>query len=122
MKSSAAAVIPTVPSRVALYMRVSTGRQAESDLSIPDQRRQGLAFCKARGWEVVGEFVDAGLSGTTDNRPEFQRLLDNATAGSAPFDIVLVHSYSRFTRDAFMQEMHLRRLAKAGVRLVSMTQ
>ena len=126
MKASAApaAAFATaaMPARVALYMRVSTGRQAESDLSIPDQRRQGLAFCKARGWEVVGEFVDAGLTGTTDNRPEFQRLLDAATGGGTPFDVVLVHSYSRFIRDAFLQEMHLRRLAKAGVRLISMTQ
>ena len=86
MKTSVAPVV--APSRVALYMRASTGRQAESNLSIPDQRRQGLAFCKARGWKIVGEFVHAGLSGTTDNRPEFNRLLDNATAGAAPFDIV----------------------------------
>lgn len=111
-----------VVSRAALYMRVSTGRQAESDLSIPDQRRQATAFCKARGWEVVSEFVDAGLSGTTDNRPELQRLLDLATNGAPPFDVVVVHSLSRFMRDAFLQEMHVRRLAKAGVRLVSMTQ
>jgi DNA invertase Pin-like site-specific DNA recombinase len=98
-----------VPLRAALYMRVSTGRQAESDLSIPDQRRQGLAFCKSRSWEVAAEFVDAGLSGTNDNRPEFQRLLDLATNGAPPFDVVVVHSYSRFARDAFLQEMHVRR-------------
>lgn len=108
--------------RAALYMRVSTGKQAESDLSIPDQRRQATAFCKARGWDVVAEFVDAGVSGTTDSRPEFQRLLDIATGGGSPFELVVVHSLSRFMRDAFLQEMHVRRLAKAGVRLVSMTQ
>jgi len=38
------------PLRAALYFRVSTGRQAESDLSIPDQRRQALAYCDARDW------------------------------------------------------------------------
>ena len=42
MKPSVAPV--AAPLRAALYMRVSTGRQAESDLSIPDQRRQGLAL------------------------------------------------------------------------------
>jgi DNA invertase Pin-like site-specific DNA recombinase len=36
--------------RAALYLRVSTGRQAEADLSIPDQRRQAAAYCAARGW------------------------------------------------------------------------
>ncbi|WP_368736639.1 hypothetical protein [Bradyrhizobium campsiandrae] len=37
--------------RAALYLRVSTGRQADSDLSIPDQRRQAKAYCASRGWE-----------------------------------------------------------------------
>ena len=72
------------PLRAALYFRVSTGRQAESDLSIPDQRRQALAYCVARGWDVAIEFVEPGMSGTDDRRPELQRLLDMATAGGAP--------------------------------------
>ena len=122
MKSSSAIADQGAPLRAALYMRVSTGRQAESDLSIPDQHRQATAYCEARGWTVAAEFVDAGLSGTTDNRPELQRLLEIATSGGSPFDVVVVHSLSRFMRDAFLQEMHVRRLAKAGVRLVSMTQ
>lgn len=108
--------------RAALYLRVSTGRQAESDLSIPDQRRQTEAFCKAKGWQVVIEFVDAGLSGTDDRRPELQRLLDLAAADDAPFDVVVVHSFSRFARDHFALEYHVRRLRKHGVRLVSITQ
>ena len=84
--------------RAALYLRVSTGRQAEADLSIPDQRRQALAFCAARGWDVAVEFVEPGASGMDDRRPELQRLLDIATAGAAPFDVVVVHSFSRFAR------------------------
>jgi site-specific DNA recombinase len=110
------------PLRAALYFRVSTGRQAESDLSIPDQRRQALAYCAAHGWDVAIEFVEPGMSGTDDRRPELQRLLDMATAGGAPFDVVLVHSFSRFARDHFALEMHVRHLRKAGVRLVSITQ
>src|SRR4030081_1767315 len=42
----------TAPVRAALYLRVSTGRQAENDLSIPDQRRQAKAYCVSRGWEI----------------------------------------------------------------------
>src|SRR5690606_14302153 len=98
-----------------------TGRQAESDLSIPDQRHQLQAFCKAKGWEITAEFVDAGLSGTDDKRPELQRLLDMASAG-APFDVVLVHSFSRFARDHFALEYHVRKLRKHGIRLTSITQ
>lgn len=49
------------PRRAALYLRVSTGRQAEHDLSIPDQRRQLLAYCQAKDINVIAEFVEAGL-------------------------------------------------------------
>ncbi|EGE55955.1 Resolvase domain protein [Rhizobium etli CNPAF512] len=108
--------------RVALYLRVSTERQAQSDLSIPDQRRQALAYCAAREWIVAAEFVEPGASGTDDRRPELQRMLDLATAGGAPFDVILVHSFSRFARDHFALEHNVRRLRKAGVRLVSITQ
>jgi DNA invertase Pin-like site-specific DNA recombinase len=108
--------------RAALYLRVSTGRQAESDLSIPDQRRQAKEFCAARGWQVALEFVDAGLSGTDEKRPELQRLLDLATGGDSPFDVVVVHSFSRFARDHFALEMFVRTLRKHGIRLVSITQ
>ena len=46
------------PTKAALYLRVLTGRQAESDLSIPDQRRQIIACCEAKGWDVAGEYVE----------------------------------------------------------------
>jgi DNA invertase Pin-like site-specific DNA recombinase len=48
----------TALAKAALYLRVSTGRQAESDLSIPDQRRQITAYCVAKGWDVAAEFVE----------------------------------------------------------------
>ncbi|AMN47704.1 hypothetical protein ACG33_11450 [Steroidobacter denitrificans] len=41
--------------KAALYLRVSTGRQAESNLSIPDQRRRITAYCVAKGWDVAAE-------------------------------------------------------------------
>lgn len=110
------------PLRAALYMRVSTGRQADSDLSIPDQLRQLTAYCAAKGWEIAGEFIDAGLSGTDDNRPQLQRMLDLATSGEAPFDVVLVHSFSRFARDHIRLEMNVRKLRKHAIRLVSISQ
>ena len=112
----------TVPVRAALYLRVSTGRQAESDLSIPDQRRQAKAYCQSRGWEIVADYVEPGASATDDRRPEFQRMIDAATTKPPAFDVILVHSFSRFFRDQFQLEFYVRRLAKAGVRLVSITQ
>jgi DNA invertase Pin-like site-specific DNA recombinase len=110
------------PVRAALYLRVSTGRQAESDLSIPDQRRQAKAYCQSRGWEIAADYVEPGASATDDRRPEFQRMIDAATTKPPALDVILVHSFSRFFRDQFQLEFYVRRLAKAGVRLVSITQ
>jgi site-specific DNA recombinase len=108
--------------RVALYVRVSTARQAEGELSIPDQINQGQAFCTARGLRLVETFVEAGASATDDRPPEFQRMVDAATGAARPFDLVVVHSMSRFFREQFLSEMYIRKLRKAGVAVISMTQ
>jgi site-specific DNA recombinase len=108
--------------RAALYMRVSTGRQAEHDLSIPDQRRQLMSWCRAQGCTVVSEFIESGASAGDDRRPVFQQMIERACDGERAFDLILVHSYSRFFREAFEQEFYLRKLAKHGVKVVSITQ
>jgi site-specific DNA recombinase len=112
----------TAPVRAALYLRVSTGRQAGNDLSIPDQRRQAKGYCASRGWEIVADYIEPGATATDDRRPEFQRMIDAATTKPPAFDVIVVHSFSRFFRDQFQLEFYVRRLAKNGVRLVSITQ
>ena len=106
----------------ALYMRVSTGRQAEHDLSIPDQRRQLGSWCRAQGCTVASEFIEGGASAGDDRRPVFQQMIERACDGEQAFDLIVVHSYSRFFREAFEQEFYLRKLAKHGVKVVSITQ
>lgn len=113
---------PNVALRAALYLRVSTARQAEHDVSIPDQKRQGEAYCQQRGYQLVETFVEPGASATNDKRPEFQRMIEAGTSKPAAFDIVVVHSFSRFFRDHFELEFYVRKLAKNGVKLVSITQ
>jgi site-specific DNA recombinase len=112
---------PSAP-RAALYMRVSTGRQAEHDLSIPDQRAQLLSWCSRQGYEVVAEFVEAGASATDDRRPVFQQMIERACDGEHAFGFIVVHSYSRSFREAFEQEFYFRKLAKHGVKIISITQ
>src|SRR5271155_5418919 len=112
----------TVPLRAALYLRVSTARQAEHDVSSPDQKGQGEAHCQSRGYQLVETFVEAGASATNNRRPEFQRMIETGTSKPAPFDVVIVHSFSRFFRDHFELEFYVRKLAKNGVKLVSITQ
>lgn len=59
---------------VALYARVSTDEQAEN-FSIPAQLELLRSYCRSMGYAVYGEYIDAGHSGTTQNRPDLQRLL-----------------------------------------------
>jgi len=112
----------TVPLRAALYLRVSTARQAEHDVSVPDQRRQGENYCTSRGYRLVETYVEPGASATNDRRPEFQRMIEAGVSKPAPFDVVVVHSFSRFFRDHFELEFYVRNLARNGIKLVSITQ
>src|SRR5262252_8558522 len=88
-------VVPQSTLRAALYMRVSTGRQAEHDLSIPDQRSQLKLWCRANGHSVVAEYVEAGASAGDDRRPSFQQMIERACDGEHAFDLIVVHSYSQ---------------------------
>ncbi len=108
--------------RVGLYVRVSTTRQAEADLSVPDQIRAAETWCAARAATIEATFIEAGASGLDEDRPEFQRMLAAATAPARPFDLILVHSLSRFSRDTLHAELAIRRLRKAGVEVASVTQ
>ena len=108
--------------RAVLYLRVSTARQAEKDLSIPDQRRQSQEFCKSKSWLIVREYVEPGASATDEKRPAFQKMIEDGCGKPRPFDVVVVHSLSRFFRDAVKSGWYERKLEKNGVRLVSITQ
>lgn len=108
--------------RVAIYVRVSTPRQAERDLSLPDQVAQCRAYCKRQGWEVGDIFSEPGASALDDDRPVFQEMIYKATRSDRPFSHIVVHSLSRFSRDSLHSELYIRKLRKSGVELVSITQ
>ena len=65
------------------------------------ERNQLERSCKDRGWTVVAEYVEPGASATDDRRPQFQRMMEDATRPDRPFDAVLVHSFSCFFRELF---------------------
>ncbi len=83
--------------RIAIYVRISTGEgmQAEGH-SIEAQLRICRELAQRRGWIVVDEYIDEGYSGTNDQRPAFQRLLDDAFAGR--FQVIVFHKLDRFSR------------------------
>ncbi len=110
------------PKRAALYLRVSTGRQAAGDVSIPSQRDLTKRYCDAQSWVVATEFVEPGASATDDRRPVFQRMLEEAASPDRRFDIICIHAFSRFYRNGAEMELTIRRLRKMGVEVISVTQ
>lgn len=108
--------------RAAIYVRVSTARQAERDLSIPDQIVQCRTWCSRQDIEIVRVFSEPGASALDEDRPVFQEMIHTAKRTDKPFDLVVVHSLSRFSRDSLHSELYIRELRKAGVELISITQ
>ena len=106
----------------ALYARVSTGKQAEKNLSIPDQLRQMREWCERKGYEIGDEYIEPGATATDDKRPAFQEMIHRACCKSKPYDAIIVHSLSRFFRDMIESELYQRRLRKCGVVMLSITQ
>jgi len=107
---------------VVLYARVSTTRQAEINLSIPDQLKQMRARCAQNGDEIVCEYVEPGATGTDDSRPVFRGMIEDAEMRPAPFNAIIVHSFSRFFRDEVEFALYERSLKKSAVRVISITQ
>ena len=108
--------------RVVLYARVSTVRQAEHDLSIPDQLEQLRDYCRRNGHEVEDEFREKGASATDDNRPVFREMIQLVLDKRSGVEAILVLTTSRFLRDALGAKVYKRRLKREGVRVVSITQ
>ena len=81
-----------------LYYRLSQEdeRQGES-LSIENQRTMLRKYAEERGFEIYGEYIDDGVSGTTFDRPEVQKLLDDAKTGV--INTIIVKDLSRFGRN-----------------------
>ena len=105
--------------RAALYARVSITEQVEGH-SLDAQLDAMRALCKKRNWQVVDEYIDAGISGTKKERPELQRLLDDAEQGR--LDVVVVHAVDRFYRNLLGLLETLDRLNKTNVVFLSITE
>ena len=78
--------------RAALYARVSTVNGQHPEMQLAEMRD----YATCRGWETVDEYVDEGVSGSKESRPELNRLM--ADARRRQFDIVLVWKIDRFGR------------------------
>lgn len=109
--------------RCVIYARVSTDKQAKQNISIPDQMARARVYADLQGWQVVGEYVDAGASGRDDTgRPQFREMLAEAKKKPRSFEFIVVHSFSRFYRDQPRSELERRELKRNGVQVRSLTQ
>jgi DNA invertase Pin-like site-specific DNA recombinase len=103
---------------VVAYCRVSTDQQAESGLSIEAQREQLVSFAIASGLELVGLFIDAGISGAKDEneRPGLREALAAITEGRA--DALVVSKRDRLARDMSLAGYIETTIRRAGGELI----
>lgn len=100
---------------VVIYARFSSHSQTEQ--SIEGQLKTCYEYANANGHTVVGEYIDRAISGTTDNRPEFQRMI--ADSSRRLFSGVLVYQLDRFARNRYDSANYKAALKKNGVRVLS---
>jgi DNA invertase Pin-like site-specific DNA recombinase len=101
--------------KVALYARVST---TDQDCSM--QLAALREYCQARQWEIVGEYIDNGISGVKVRRPEFDRLMGEARVRK--FDTVAVWKLDRWGRSLAHLVQTTQELTTLGVRFIAVTQ
>ena len=77
--------------RVAIYARVSTQEQVENGNSLEFQIEKLKAYCQLHEYKVVGEYVDAGVSGAKFDRPALNKLKNDIKK----IDIVLIYKLDR---------------------------
>ena len=84
--------------QVGLYMRLSQEDEREGEsVSIENQKMILEKYAQERGWEIVDEYIDDGWSGTNFDRPDVQRLLEDAKIGR--INTIIVKDLSRFGRN-----------------------
>ncbi len=100
---------------VVIYARFSSHSQTEQ--SIEGQLKECYAYAQRNDYTVVGEYIDRALSGTTDHRPEFQKMI--ADSSKKTFQGVLVYQLDRFARNRYDSATYKSKLKKNGVRVLS---
>jgi DNA invertase Pin-like site-specific DNA recombinase len=103
--------------RAAIYARVSTTNNGQS----PEmQLRELREYAARRGWTIANEFVDIGISGTKEKRPELDRLL--VEAHRRRFDAIVVWKFDRFARSVSHLLRALETFQALGIEFVSLTE
>ena len=106
------------PIRVAIYARVSSDAQ-DINNSVAAQISECKLYASRNNMAVVAIYVDEAESGQSDDRPQFQQMVADATARDKPFAVILVWKFSRFSRSRVDNAIYKARLKKRGIRIIS---
>ena len=109
------------PTPAALYARVSSDRQ-DVDLSVAAQLRALNDFAKKHSYSVARQYVDEAESGRIADRPQFRKMIEEGSQLNAPFKVILVWKFSRFTRKREHAVAFKSMLRRKGIRVVSITE
>jgi DNA invertase Pin-like site-specific DNA recombinase len=103
--------------RAGIYARVSTvGAGQDPGMQIVALRE----YCSRRGWEIGGEYIDAGISGATDSRPQLNRLMGDVHRRAV--DCVVCWKFDRFARSVSHLLRALETFRSLGIEFVSLTE
>src|SRR3979490_350267 len=102
--------------RAVLYSRVSTTNGQDPEM----QSREIREYCQRRGWPLVGEYVDIGISGAKERRPQLDRLI--ADAHKRKFEVIVVWKFDRFARSVSHLLRALENFRALGIEFVSLAE
>ena len=102
--------------KAALYARVSTTNGQDPEMQLRELRE----YCERRGWKIAGEYVDQGISGAKEKRPELDRLM--ADAHRRRFDAIVVWKFDRFARSVSHLLRALETFKALGIDFVSLSE
>ena len=101
-----------------IYARYSSDNQSEQ--SIEGQLRVCNEYAKSNDIVILDTYIDRAMTGTNDNRPDFQRMIKNSA--KREWDMILVYKFDRFSRNKYETAMHKKTLKDNGVKVVSATE
>jgi DNA invertase Pin-like site-specific DNA recombinase len=102
--------------KIAIYARVSTKNGQDPEMQLGELRE----YVRSRKWKVAGEYVNTGISGASDSRPELNRLM--ADANRRRFDVVAVWKFDRFARSVSHLLRALETFRALGIEFVSLSE
>jgi DNA invertase Pin-like site-specific DNA recombinase len=102
--------------RVAIYGRVSTSLKQSPEMQLRELRD----YCKRRGWQIHDEYIDKGISGVIDSRPELNRLM--ADAHQRKFSALAVWKFDRFARSVSHLLRALETFRSLGIEFISLSE